>query len=203
MGINLVTTKLLAFALGASFSGFAGSIFASIFQFIDPFQFDFSISIMVLSMVILGGLGNIWGVIVGGLLMGSFNLILGRRRPAGSTSSATRSACRSWPVDLGSEADGLRAGAGGDDAAAPGGHLPERAPSAEERRWRRPGRTALPGGGDGEVALEERPRRELAAAHAGAAGSDAPARQVTKHFGGLVGGQPRSTSRSPSGRSSR
>ena len=73
MGINLVQTKLLAFALGASFSGFAGSIFASIFQFIDPFQFDFSISIMVLAMVILGGMGNIWGVLVGGIVLGLFD----------------------------------------------------------------------------------------------------------------------------------
>jgi branched-chain amino acid transport system permease protein len=63
MGIDLVHTKLLAFAMGASFSGFAGAIFASIFQFIDPFQFEFSISIMVLAMVILGGIGNIWGVL--------------------------------------------------------------------------------------------------------------------------------------------
>ncbi len=73
MGINLVQTKLLAFAMGASFSGFAGAIFASIFQFIDPFQFDFSISIMVLCMVILGGIGNIWGVLVGGLVLGLFD----------------------------------------------------------------------------------------------------------------------------------
>jgi branched-chain amino acid transport system permease protein len=73
MGIDLVQTKLLAFALGASFSGFAGAIFASIFQFIDPFQFDFSISIMVLAMVILGGLGNIWGVLAGGLVLGLFD----------------------------------------------------------------------------------------------------------------------------------
>jgi branched-chain amino acid transport system permease protein len=79
LGVNLVTTKLLAFALGASFSGFAGSIFASIFQFIDPFQFDFSISIMVLSMVILGGLGNIWGVMAGGVLMASFDRIFAER----------------------------------------------------------------------------------------------------------------------------
>jgi branched-chain amino acid transport system permease protein len=73
MGINLVHTKLWAFALGASFSGFAGAIFASIFQFIDPFQFDFSISIMVLAMVILGGLGNIWGVLAGGIVLGLFD----------------------------------------------------------------------------------------------------------------------------------
>lgn len=76
MGINLVTTKLLAFGLGASFSGFAGSIYAAIFQTIDPAQFDFSISIIVLSMVIVGGLGNLWGVIAGGFLMGAFNFFL-------------------------------------------------------------------------------------------------------------------------------
>ncbi len=75
-GIDLVQTKLAAFALGASFSGFAGSLFASMLQFIDPFQFQFDISIMVLSMIILGGIGNIWGVIFGGVVMGSFNLIL-------------------------------------------------------------------------------------------------------------------------------
>lgn len=76
MGIDPVRTKLLAFSLGASFSGFAGSLFASMLQFIDPFQFQFDISIMVLSMVILGGIGNIWGVIFGGVIMGAFNLIL-------------------------------------------------------------------------------------------------------------------------------
>ncbi|MFN0070125.1 MAG: branched-chain amino acid ABC transporter permease [Chloroflexota bacterium] len=76
MGIDLVRTKLLAFALGASFSGFAGSMYASMLQFIDPFQFDFSISIIVLSMIILGGIGNIWGVIIGAVVMGIFNFIV-------------------------------------------------------------------------------------------------------------------------------
>jgi branched-chain amino acid transport system permease protein len=76
MGVNLVQTKLLAFGLGASFSGFSGSIFASMLQVIDPSQFDFSVSIIVLSMVIVGGLGNIWGVIAGGFLMGFFNFFL-------------------------------------------------------------------------------------------------------------------------------
>jgi len=75
MGIDLVKTKLLAFSLGASFSGFGGALYASMLQFIDPFQFDFSISIMLLSMIILGGIGNIWGVMFGGLLMGAFNFI--------------------------------------------------------------------------------------------------------------------------------
>jgi branched-chain amino acid transport system permease protein len=76
MGIDLVKTKLLAFALGASFSGFAGSMYASMLQFIDPFQFDFSISVIVLSMVILGGIGNVWGVMVGAVVMGIFNFIV-------------------------------------------------------------------------------------------------------------------------------
>jgi branched-chain amino acid transport system permease protein len=74
-GIDLVRTKLLAFGLGASFSGFAGSLFASMLQFIDPAQFRFDISIMELSMIILGGLGNVYGVIGGGLLFGIFNFI--------------------------------------------------------------------------------------------------------------------------------
>ena len=79
MGINPVTTKLFAFALGASFSGFAGSIWASYLQVIAPEQFDFSVSIFVLAMIILGGLGNIYGVIVGGLLLGGFNRIIAER----------------------------------------------------------------------------------------------------------------------------
>jgi branched-chain amino acid transport system permease protein len=83
MGINLVQTKLLAFALGASFSGFAGSLFASMLQFIDPFQFHFDISIMVLSMVILGGMGNVWGVIFGGVVMGAVNFMLTERATQG------------------------------------------------------------------------------------------------------------------------
>jgi branched-chain amino acid transport system permease protein len=76
MGVNLVTTKLFAFSLGASFSGFAGSIWASYLQVIAPEQFDFSVSIFVLCMIILGGLGNIGGVIAGGLLLGGVDRIL-------------------------------------------------------------------------------------------------------------------------------
>ncbi len=76
MGVNLVTTKLLAFALGASFAGFAGSIYASYFQYVHPDNFQFSVSITVLAMVILGGLGNIYGAIVGAILIGFFDRIL-------------------------------------------------------------------------------------------------------------------------------
>jgi branched-chain amino acid transport system permease protein len=76
MGIDLVQTKLLAFSMGASFSGFAGSLWASMLQLIDPFQFDFSISIIVLSMIILGGIGNIWGVVFGGVVLGFYDRVL-------------------------------------------------------------------------------------------------------------------------------
>jgi branched-chain amino acid transport system permease protein len=76
MGINPVTTKLWAFSLGASFSGFAGSISASYLQVIAPEQFRFDVSIMVLSMIIVGGMGNIYGVVAGGVILGSFDRVL-------------------------------------------------------------------------------------------------------------------------------
>ncbi|MCC6704633.1 MAG: ABC transporter ATP-binding protein [Thermomicrobiales bacterium] len=76
MGVNLVRTKLWAFAMGASFAGFAGSIFSSAFQFVHPDQFAFSVSVMVLAMVILGGIGNVYGVILGAMLIGGFDRIL-------------------------------------------------------------------------------------------------------------------------------
>jgi len=76
MGVNLVKTKLLAFALGASFAGFAGSVYSSAFQFVDSSQFQFSVSITVLSMIILGGLGNVYGAIIGAMIIGGFDRIL-------------------------------------------------------------------------------------------------------------------------------
>jgi len=76
MGVNLVTTKLFAFSLGASFSGFAGSLWASYLQVIAPEQFDFSVSINVLCMIILGGLGNIGGVVAGGIMLGFVDKVL-------------------------------------------------------------------------------------------------------------------------------
>jgi branched-chain amino acid transport system permease protein len=69
MGINLVQTKLLAFAMGATFSGFAGSFYASLITNISPSIFDFSVSVIILCMVILGGLGNSTGVILGGVII--------------------------------------------------------------------------------------------------------------------------------------
>jgi branched-chain amino acid transport system permease protein len=69
MGINTVTTKLLAFAIGASFSGFAGAYYGASIGIVSPDNFFFVVSITVLVMVVLGGMGNISGVIVGALLI--------------------------------------------------------------------------------------------------------------------------------------
>jgi len=69
MGINTRNLKLLAFAMGASFGGLAGGMFSAIQAFISPESFILVESIMVVSMVVLGGMGNIWGVILGALLL--------------------------------------------------------------------------------------------------------------------------------------
>ena len=69
MGINTRNLKLLAFAMGASFGGLAGGMFAAIQEFISPESFVLVESIMVLSMVVLGGMGNVWGVILGAVLL--------------------------------------------------------------------------------------------------------------------------------------
>jgi branched-chain amino acid transport system permease protein len=79
MGIDLTRTKLWAFALGASFSGFAGSLFSSAFQYVHPSQFEFTLSVLILSAVILGGIGNVYGAVLGAVLIGSFDRILAER----------------------------------------------------------------------------------------------------------------------------
>ena len=69
MGINTRNMKLLAFAMGASFGGVAGGMFSAIQGFISPESFVLTESVMVLSMVVLGGMGNVWGVILGAILL--------------------------------------------------------------------------------------------------------------------------------------
>ncbi len=69
MGINTVTTKLLAFAIGASFSGFAGAYYGSSIGLVSPDDFLFIVSVTVLVMVVLGGMGSVTGVIVGALVI--------------------------------------------------------------------------------------------------------------------------------------
>ena len=75
-GVNPISTKLLAFALGASFSGFAGSIYAAKLQAITPGAFEFQVSIMLLCMVVLGGAGSLKGVILGGMLITLFDRVV-------------------------------------------------------------------------------------------------------------------------------
>lgn len=69
MGINTVTTKLLAFAIGASTSGLAGVYLSSKLAIVSPTQFGFTVSFTVLAMVVLGGMGNIWGVAAGAFVV--------------------------------------------------------------------------------------------------------------------------------------
>jgi branched-chain amino acid transport system permease protein len=69
MGIDLVRTKLLAFATGATFAGLAGAIFATKLTSIYPHSFNLLISINVLCVIIVGGIGSIPGVIVGALFL--------------------------------------------------------------------------------------------------------------------------------------
>jgi branched-chain amino acid transport system permease protein len=69
MGINTRNLKLLAFALGAMSGGASGALFAGFQGFVSPESFSLMESIMVLCMVVLGGMGNIAGVILGGILL--------------------------------------------------------------------------------------------------------------------------------------
>jgi branched-chain amino acid transport system permease protein len=69
MGINLVNTKLLAFSIGAAFAGMSGAIFASKLTSIFPHSFNLLISINVLCLIIVGGMGSLPGVVVGSLIL--------------------------------------------------------------------------------------------------------------------------------------
>jgi branched-chain amino acid transport system permease protein len=78
LGINVTTTKLSAFALGAMFGGFAGAFFATRQAFISPESFTFIESAIILAIVVLGGLGSQLGVAIAALVMiGGFELFRG------------------------------------------------------------------------------------------------------------------------------
>ena len=73
MGIPTVRVKLLAYALGAMMGGMAGTFLGSFYNTVNADQFEFSFSIFVLAMIILGGLGSIWGVVAGALALSFIN----------------------------------------------------------------------------------------------------------------------------------
>jgi branched-chain amino acid transport system permease protein len=76
MGVPLVRTKLMAYATGGAFGGMAGAFIGSFLNTVNADQFEFSVSIFVLAMVILGGLGSIWGVVLGAVVLSLTNVWL-------------------------------------------------------------------------------------------------------------------------------
>ena len=73
MGVPAVKTKLLAYASGAAFGGIAGAFLGSFLNTVNADQFQFYFSILVLAMIILGGLGSIWGVVLGAIALSFIN----------------------------------------------------------------------------------------------------------------------------------
>ncbi len=73
MGVPTVRVKLLAYSIGACLGGIAGSYLGAYYSTVNADQFEFSFSIFVLAMVILGGLGSIWGVVLGAITLSFIN----------------------------------------------------------------------------------------------------------------------------------
>jgi branched-chain amino acid transport system permease protein len=73
MGVPSVKTKLLAYGTGAAFGGLAGAFLGTYLQIVNADQFQFYFSILILGMVILGGLGSIWGVVLGAIVLSLIN----------------------------------------------------------------------------------------------------------------------------------
>jgi branched-chain amino acid transport system permease protein len=72
-GVPVVRTKLLAYGTGAALGGVSGAFLASYLSVVNPKQFTFSFSIFILAMVVLGGLGSIWGVVAGAIALSAVN----------------------------------------------------------------------------------------------------------------------------------
>jgi branched-chain amino acid transport system permease protein len=73
MGVPLMRSKLAAYAVGAAMGGMGGVVFAVHVNGVFADRFNFSISIILLAMVVLGGMGNVWGVLTGALLLAWIN----------------------------------------------------------------------------------------------------------------------------------
>jgi branched-chain amino acid transport system permease protein len=76
MGVPLVKTKLLAYSTGAAFGGASGAFLGAFLNTVNADQFAFSFSIFILAMIILGGLGSIWGVVLGAVALSFINFRL-------------------------------------------------------------------------------------------------------------------------------
>jgi branched-chain amino acid transport system permease protein len=76
MGVPLVRTKLMAYATGAAFGGMSGAFLGSYYNTVNADQFEFSFSIFILAMIILGGLGSIWGTVIGAIVLSYINTTL-------------------------------------------------------------------------------------------------------------------------------
>ena len=76
MGVPAVRTKLLAYGTGAAFGGMSGAFLGSFNNTVNADQFQFYFSILILGMVILGGLGSIWGVVLGAIVLTTINFYL-------------------------------------------------------------------------------------------------------------------------------
>jgi branched-chain amino acid transport system permease protein len=93
MGVPSVKTKLLAYATGAAMGGIAGAFLGSFLNTVNADQFQFYFSILVLAMIILGGLGSIWGVVIGAIVLSFINTWL------------IPDVINSWPGKLGFDFD--------------------------------------------------------------------------------------------------
>jgi branched-chain amino acid transport system permease protein len=71
MGISPVRFKLLAFILGTGIAGLGGALYAHYIRFISATDFSFPLSVLLLSMVVLGGMGTLWGPVLGALILGA------------------------------------------------------------------------------------------------------------------------------------
>jgi branched-chain amino acid transport system permease protein len=76
MGVPLVKTKLLSYATGGALGGISGAFLGAYFSSVNANSFQFGFSIFILGMVILGGLGSIWGVVIGAILLSFVNIYL-------------------------------------------------------------------------------------------------------------------------------
>ena len=175
MGIPLVRTKLLAYAAGAGFGGMAGALYAAYTTQVNADQFEFSFSILILAMVILGGIGSIWGVVVGAVVLTMINTYI--INDVGRTFTQNV-----FNFDLSQFSFGvfgfllvammvLR----------PEGLLPERRRKLEFSRHRPPRRVGLRG-----IVDMTAPSTSPAAAQPAAADNLLIAENITKAFGGLI-----------------